>query len=113
MATLTVDLPMAKIAALCRKYHVQELSLFGSAVKDTFRTDSDLDFLVLFDPHAGIGLLEFAALQRELAALLGREVDLVSKRGLNPVIRGEVLDTAMVIYGHWEDRSENLASSVS
>jgi predicted nucleotidyltransferase len=99
MATLTLDLPMNEIAALCREYHVQELSVFGSALRDDFREDSDLDLLVLFDPDAGIGFLELAALQRKLAGVIGRPVDLVSKRGLNPVIRQEVLDSAMVIYG--------------
>lgn len=99
MATRTLDLPMDEIAALCRKYHVQELALFGSAVKDGLRAESDLDFLVLFDPDAGVGLLDFAALQRELAELLGLDIDLVSKRGLNPMIRDEVLASARVVYG--------------
>ena len=62
MATLTVDLPMEAIAALCREYHVLELSIFGSALRNDFREDSDLDLLVLFDPDAGIGFLELAAL---------------------------------------------------
>jgi uncharacterized protein len=99
MATLTVDLPMEEIAALCREYHVLELSVFGSALRNDFREDSDLDLLVLFDPNAGIGFLELAALQRKLAAVISRPVDLVSKRGLNPVIRQDVLDSSMVIYG--------------
>ncbi len=99
MATLTLDLPMTDIAALCREYHARELSVFGSALRDAFRDDSDLDLLVLFDPNAGIGLLDLAALQRRLADVIGRRADLVSKRGLNPVIRQDVLDAAMVIYG--------------
>ena len=99
MATLTVDLPMTKIAALCLEYHVLELSVFGSALRNDFREDSDLDLLVFFDPDAGIGFLELAALQRKLAAVIGRPVDLVSKRGLNPVIRQGALDSSMVIYG--------------
>jgi predicted nucleotidyltransferase len=99
MATLTLDLPMNEIVALCRAYHVRELSVFGSALRDDLRDDSDLDLLVLFDQDAGIGFLELAALQRKLADVIGRRVDLVSKRGLHPVIRQDVLDSAMVIYG--------------
>ena len=95
---LPIDLPLTEIAELCRRYRVRELSLFGSALRDDFRPDSDLDFLVLFQPEAEVGFLEFAGLQDDLADLLGREVDLVPKRGLKPVIRDEVLASARVVY---------------
>jgi predicted nucleotidyltransferase len=98
-ATLPIDLPLEEIAELCRRYRVRELSLFGSALRDDFAADSDIDFLVLFRPDAEIGFLEFAALQRELAAVLGRPVDLVPKRGLKPIIRDDVLASARVVYG--------------
>lgn len=98
MINRVLDLPMEEIAALCRRYGVQELSVFGSALRDDFRDDSDYDFLVLFQPEAQIGFMEFAGLQRELADVLGRDVDLVSKRGLKPVIRDDVLASARVVY---------------
>lgn len=60
--------------------------------------NSDLDLLVQFEPDAEVGFLEYAALQRELSSALGRPVDLVSKPGLKPVIRDEVLASAQVIY---------------
>lgn len=97
-ASLPLDLPIAEIADLCRSYRVRELSLFGSALRNDFRPESDLDFLVLFEPNARIGFLKFAALQRELGALVGRRVDLVPKRGLKPIIREEVLTSARVVY---------------
>lgn len=93
-----VALPLAEIGDLCRRYQVAELSLFGSAIRDGFRSESDLDMLVLFEPGVRIGFLKFAALQRELEALLGRRVDLVPKRGLKPIIREEVLASARVLY---------------
>jgi predicted nucleotidyltransferase len=99
MAPATLDLPLDRIAALCRQYRVRELSLFGSALRDDFRPDSDLDMLVLFEPDAQIGFLELAALQDALADVVNRPVDLVSKRGLHRVIRQQVLDEARVIYG--------------
>jgi len=54
--------------------------------------------LVEFYPEAGIGLFQHAAAQRELATLLGRKVDLVSKRGLKSLIRDEILSQARPIY---------------
>ncbi len=95
---LPIDLPLTEIAALCRRYRVRELPLFGSALRDDFGRESDLDFLVLFDPDAEIGFLELVRMQRELTGLVGRPVDLVPKEGLEPVIRDEVLASARVVY---------------
>ncbi|MGA3099083.1 MAG: nucleotidyltransferase family protein [Bryobacteraceae bacterium] len=88
----------AKLADLCRRYYVRELSLFGSAVRGEMRPDSDIDVMVEFDPSARIGLLRFESLSEDLAALLGRKVDLVTKRGLKPWIRPHALKEARVIY---------------
>lgn len=96
--TIPIDLPMDRIADLCREYRVQELSLFGSVLRADFGRGSDLDMLVLFQPDADISLIELSALQRRLAATLRRKVDLVPKRGLKPMIRDEVLASARVIY---------------
>src|SRR5271166_4085656 len=87
-----------EIANICRRYHVQELSLFGSALGTDFRPESDLDFLVEFTPGASIGLLEFGKLQEELEALLKRKVDLVSKRGLRPLVRERILQHLEPVY---------------
>ncbi|MGH2559138.1 MAG: nucleotidyltransferase family protein [Thermomicrobiales bacterium] len=89
---------MDKIAALCAEYQVRELSLFGSALRDDLRPDSDLDFLVVFEPEASIGFLELAALQRKLGNALQRRVDLVPKNGLKPLIRDQILASSRVIY---------------
>jgi hypothetical protein len=86
------------IASLCRAYRVSELSLFGSVLRPDFRPDSDVDLLVEFETDAPIGLLEYCALQNKLADLIHRRVDLVSKRGLKPLIRDSVLAEARVIY---------------
>jgi len=86
------------LEALCRRYKVRELSIFGSAIRADFRADSDIDLLVQFDPSARIGFLALAALQRELSDLLGRKVDLVPKDGLKPLIRDSVVSGAKVLY---------------
>jgi uncharacterized protein len=93
-----INLPMAEIAALCQKYQVRELSIFGSALRDDFRPESDIDLLVEFQPDAHPTIMTYARLQREFSELLGRPVDLVPKRGLKPLIRQSVLDSAEMLY---------------
>ena len=90
--------PAEAIAAICRRYQVSELSLFGSAVRGECRPDSDLDFLVQFDPAARVGFLALAGMARELSSLLKRKVDLVPKDGLKHWIRAEILAEAEVIF---------------
>lgn len=87
-----------RLADVCRRYGVRELSLFGSAVRGEMKSDSDIDFMVEFDPNARIGLLKFESLSEDLEALVGRKVDLVTKRGLKEWIRPRVLKEALVVY---------------
>ena len=87
-----------KLADLCRHYGVQELSLFGSAVRGEMRPDSDIDILVEFDPGVRVGILKFESLSEELETLVGRRIDLVTKRGLKAWIRPLVLKEARVVY---------------
>ena len=63
-----------------------------------FSSQSDVDVLVEFDSDARIGFMAFSRMQRELADLLGRPVDLVPKEGLKPVIRDQVLANTEEIY---------------
>jgi predicted nucleotidyltransferase len=81
-----------------RRYKVRQLALFGSALRDDFGPESDVDFLVEFDPTAQIGFLTLAKLQRELSAMIRRRVDLVPKHGLKDRIRQAVLASAKVVY---------------
>jgi predicted nucleotidyltransferase len=88
----------AKLAELCRRYHVQELAVFGSAARGEMRADSDIDLLVEFLPDAEIDLVDHAGLMLDLSDLLDRRVDLVSKNGLKPLIRDSVLEQARLLY---------------
>ncbi len=88
----------ARLSELCRRYRVKELSLFGSAARGEMRPDSDIDLLVEFQPDAAVGLLEHAGLMLDLEQLLGRKVDLVSKKGLKPRVRPFVLADARLVY---------------
>jgi predicted nucleotidyltransferase len=87
-----------KLADLCRRYRVRELSLFGSAIRGEMRPDSDIDLLVDFLPDAAIDLVDYAGLMLDLSHLLERKVDLVSKNGLKPLIRASVLEEARLFY---------------
>ncbi len=93
-----VVLPEAQIAEVCRRYHVRELSLFGSAARGELRPDSDVDLLVDFLPDARVGLLDMSALMRDLADLLGRRVDIAVKPALKLLVRTGVLHDARVLY---------------
>ena len=78
-----VDLPMDRIADLCRKYAVTELAVFGSAVRDDFGPDSDIDFLVAFENNdSGPWGYKYTELEEDLSKLLARTVDVVSKRAI-------------------------------
>jgi predicted nucleotidyltransferase len=91
----------AKIAELCRRYHVRRLSIFGSAVRDDFDpTRSDVDVIVEFEDFPLDQYLDNKwALQSELAENFGREVDLLTWDSLkNPVIRQEVESSQLMLY---------------
>lgn len=97
MAVTALELPRKEIAQSCRRHHVRTLSVFGSVLRPDFRPDSDLDVLVEFEPGHVPGL-RFFALQDELAALLGRRVDLHTSASLSPYFRDEVLREAVLVY---------------
>ena len=89
-------LDQAAIAAFCQSNHIRKLSLFGSALHDRFRPDSDVDMLVEFFPDAQVGLFKMAALERELSDIVGRKVDLRTAADLSRYFRQAVLDEAEV-----------------
>ena len=85
-------IPRKRIAAFCQRWSITEFSLFGSALRDDFRPDSDVDVLVSIDPKARIGLFEIAEMVIELEDMFKRPVDFVEKEGLrNPYRRSEIL----------------------
>jgi len=87
------------IEGFCRKWRIRELSLFGSALREDFRPDSDVDLLVVFEPDDGWDLWDIIAIESELEQLFGRKVDLVEKRALkNPFRRYEILTTRQILY---------------
>lgn len=93
------------LAALCRRYGVARLEVFGSAARGTdFDADrSDADFLVTFTPAARNDLAAFTQLKDALESLLGRPVDLVEREAVeksrNYIRRRAILREAETVYG--------------
>ena len=88
----------AALAAICARYRVHELAVFGSAARGDAGPGSDVDLLVLFEDGVPVTLFTLIDLQAELATLFKRPVDIVPKDGLKPVLRREVLAEAQVLY---------------
>jgi len=94
MSVLSYD--KEALARLCRSHRIRRLALFGSVLKDIDRPDSDVDFLVEFEPGAVPGLLGLAGIEGQLSELLGRPVDLRTPNELSPHFRQAVERVAEV-----------------
>jgi len=92
-----MDLPTDRIADLCRRHSIRRLALYGSILTDDFGPDNDVDMLVEFEPGKTPGL-DFFEIQRNLAEMVGRPVDLNTPRDLSRYFREEVLAEASTIY---------------
>jgi predicted nucleotidyltransferase len=92
-----IEIPSQEIAELCRRYQVREMAIFGSAARGEMHSDSDIDIMVEFQLDANVGW-EFFELEEELERILGRKVDLGTKRSLKPWVRPSALRDALVVY---------------
>jgi predicted nucleotidyltransferase len=98
-ASRQFSVPEPEIAALCQKWQVRELSLFGSAARGELQSDSDVDVLVTFESDATWNLWDLGQFAEELVDLFGRDVDLVEERSLvNPFRRRAILRDKRVVY---------------
>ena len=100
---MKLSLPYEQIAAFCRKWNVTEFALFGSVLRDDFRPDSDVDVLVTFaSPELAPSLFDHVDMEDELEGILGRPVDLVSRKAVerseNRFRRKAILESAQVVY---------------
>lgn len=94
-----VDVDRERIAVFCRQHRIRRLAIFGSALREGFGPDSDVDVLVEFQPGHVPGLLGIARMERELSAIFnGRKVDLRTPEDLSPYFRQDVLAEAEVQY---------------
>ncbi len=98
VAALLVETNAEKIVEICRRHGVKKLAVFGSALREDFRADSDVDLLVEFLPDNRMGLFEFIEMQMELEDLLQRKVDLVSVGALKDRMRPGIVNSSRVLY---------------
>ena len=91
----------AALAALERPLRargVASLALFGSVMRGDARPDSDIDVLVDIDPGARFSLVDLVSVKNLLAERLGREVDVVTRDGIEPAIRDSVFADAERVF---------------
>ncbi len=96
-----IPIDQGKLRQFCRKWDAQELSLFGSVLRDDFGDASDVDVLVAFRPGARHTIFDVIRMEEELSELLNRKVDLVEKRAIerseNHFRRRAILDNSQVL----------------
>jgi uncharacterized protein len=95
VAGVTVD--EARLAAVCARYGVARLMIFGSVARGTAQPSSDVDVLYELQPGRRLGW-EIEDLSDELSELFGRPVDLVSRAALHERLRAAVLAEAQPLY---------------
>jgi predicted nucleotidyltransferase len=84
---------------ICRRHGISRLSLFGSALGGTQKTDSDIDLLVVFNEYARPTLLDIASIEGELSVLVGgRKIDLRTRKDLSRYFRDDVVAAAELQY---------------
>lgn len=98
MGSVAVSISSELIEQFCQRHHIRRLAIFGSALRDDFTPESDVDVLVEFEPGHCVGLISFAGMANELSDLIGRRVDLNTPAGLSPYFRDEVLAEAETLY---------------
>ncbi|MFO7556967.1 MAG: nucleotidyltransferase family protein [Desulfobacterales bacterium] len=102
MDKIQIHIPKKKIAEFCKKWEIRELHLFGSVLRKEFCSDSDIDVLVTFDENAKHTLFDLVNMENELKDIFGREVDIVSRRGIessrNYLRKNAILNSAEAVY---------------
>ena len=98
----SIPIDHEKIAEFCHRWKITEFALFGSVLREDFRPDSDVDVLVTFASDADWSLFDHVDIEEELSTILGRKVDVVSRRAIersdNWIRRKAILNTAEPIY---------------
>lgn len=94
--TSMLSFDAVRLASICRRHDVVRLRVFGSVARGEAESTSDLDLIVDF--RVPKGFFELARLEDELCVLFGRDVDLVTERGLSPHLREPILSEAAVVY---------------
>jgi uncharacterized protein len=91
-----INLNNAEALSLYQKYHVKTLRIFGSMARGESRIDSDVDLLVTFSKP--VSLLQLVGLERELSAIIGRKIDLLTTKSVSRYLRNSILKESRQIY---------------
>ena len=98
----SVDIPVELLHDFCLRWKVSELAVFGSALREDFHQESDIDLLISFKPDARWGLFDMVSMESELRNIFNKEIDLVEKNAVlnsaNYIRRKGILDDAQIIY---------------
>jgi predicted nucleotidyltransferase len=98
MFVLNDYIPKKRLEQICRENHIRRLSLFGSALRNELRPDSDIDILIEFEEEHVPGLLTLLKIEIELSEMIGRKVDLRTPSELSLYFREDVISHAKVEY---------------
>jgi hypothetical protein len=99
MTIANIELSQRQLNEFCRRWKITEFAVFGSALREDFHAQSDIDVLVSFAPQAGWSLFDLVEMQDELEQIFGRAVDLVERDSLqNPFRRRAILENMQVVY---------------
>lgn len=97
-----ITIPDKRIQEFCVRWKIKELALFGSILGENFKPESDIDILVTFKSDARWTMFDWVQMRDELKEIFERDVDLVSRRGLetsrNSLRREAILTSAEVVY---------------
>ena len=98
-----VSIPTEALVGFCQENGIRQLAVFGSALRDDFGPDSDVDLLVDFEPDRIPGLMGLAGMEIELSEMFGRDIDLLTRveveSSRNYIRRKSILDSIEVVYG--------------
>ncbi|TVQ29562.1 MAG: hypothetical protein EA426_18535 [Spirochaetaceae bacterium] len=94
-----IRVDLSRVEQIARRHQIREISVFGSAIREDIRDDSDVDLLLSFQPDAHPSLFDLMDIENELSAIFGRQVDVVEVEGLtNPIRRRAILASTEPLY---------------
>lgn len=96
----------AALVSFCQRWKIVELAVFGSALREDFVQESDVDLLATFATDAAWSVLDHMQMELELVQLFQREVDLIDRRSLEahgrPRHQAAIVNSARILYSSQE-----------
>ncbi|HSM25666.1 MAG TPA: nucleotidyltransferase domain-containing protein [Anaerolineaceae bacterium] len=103
MVLRKIEYSQKDLEKFCQRWKIIRLEIFGSAIRDDFNEESDIDLLVEYHPDFHRTLVDMEEMQKEIEEIFNRPVDLITRnsieRSQNPYKRQNILGQAIVIYG--------------